>query len=116
MKTSDTKAVLLVGGLGTRLRTVVPSGPKPLAPVGDRPFLELLIQQLAGQGIRNLILCTGYLADQIEREFGDGKSLGVAIEYSKEPHALGTGGALKFAERFLQGVSDFLVMNGDSFL
>jgi NDP-sugar pyrophosphorylase family protein len=116
MKTSKTKAVLLVGGLGTRLRTVVPSAPKPLALVGSRPFLELLIQQLAGQGIRSLIMCTGYLADQIEGEFGDGSGLGVTIEYSKEPEPLGTGGAVKFAEGFLQGVPDFLVMNGDSFL
>ena len=116
MQTSDTKAVLLVGGLGTRLRTVVPSAPKPLAPVGNRPFLELLIRQLGSQGIRSLIMCTGYLADQIESEFGKGSDLGVTIEYSKEPNPLGTGGALKFAERFLQGVSDFLVMNGDSFL
>src|SRR5580658_492381 len=116
MKTSDTKAVLLVGGLGTRLRTVVPSAPKPLAPVGDRPFLELLIRQLGSQGIRSLVMCTGYLADQIESEFGDGSGLGVTIEYSKEPEALGTAGAVKFAERFLQEVPDFLVMNGDSFL
>ncbi len=61
-------------------------------------------------------MCTGYLADQIEGEFGDGSGLGVTIEYSKEPEALGTAGAVKFAERFLQGVPDFLVMNGDSFL
>ena len=116
MTTIDTKAVLLVGGLGTRLRTVVPSAPKPLAPVGDRPFLELLIRQLESQGIRKLVLCTGYLADQIEHEVGDGSDLGVTIEYSKEPQPLGTGGALKFAERFLEGSTDFLVMNGDSFL
>jgi NDP-sugar pyrophosphorylase family protein len=116
MKTSEIKAVLLVGGLGTRLRTVVPSAPKPLALVGNRPFLELLIQQLAGQGVRRLIMCTGYLADQIEEEFGDGRGLGVTVEYSKEPEPLGTGGAVKFAESFLQGVPDFLVMNGDSFL
>jgi D-glycero-alpha-D-manno-heptose 1-phosphate guanylyltransferase len=116
MKTSDTKAVLLVGGLGTRLRTVVPSAPKPLAPVGNRPFLELLIQQLSSQGIRSLIMCTGYLADQIEDEFGDGSGLGVTIEYSKESEPLGTAGAVKFAEGFLQGVPEFLVMNGDSFL
>jgi NDP-sugar pyrophosphorylase family protein len=116
MKTFDTKAVLLVGGLGTRLRTVVPSAPKPLAPVGNRPFLELLIRQLGSQGIRSLIMCTGYLADQIESEFGKGSALGVTIEYSKEPEALGTAGAVKFAEGFLQGAPDFLVMNGDSFL
>ena len=116
MKTSDTKAVLLVGGLGTRLRVVVPSAPKPLAPVGNRPFLELLIRQLGSQGIRTLIMCTGYLADQIEGEFGDGSGLGVTIEYSKEPEPLGTAGAVKFAERLLQGVPDFVVMNGDSFL
>jgi NDP-sugar pyrophosphorylase family protein len=116
MKTSDTKAVLLVGGLGTRLRTVVPSAPKPLAPVGNRPFLELLIRQLGSHGIRRLIMCTGYLADQIEEEFADGSGLGVTIEYSKEPEPLGTAGAVKFAQRFLHGAPDFLVMNGDSFL
>ena len=116
MKTSDTKAALLVGGLGTRLRTVIPSMPKPLAPVGNRPFLELLVRQLVGQGIRRLIMCTGYLAEQIEGEFGDGSDLGATIEYSREPHPLGTAGALKFAQGFLQGAPEFLVMNGDSFL
>ncbi len=69
-----TKAILLVGGLGTRLRTVVPSTPKPLALLGDRPFLELLIRQLSNQGIRRLVLCTGYLASEIERELGDGRA------------------------------------------
>jgi D-glycero-alpha-D-manno-heptose 1-phosphate guanylyltransferase len=113
---TGTKAVLLVGGLGTRLRTVVPAAPKALAQIGDRPFLELLIRQLSSQGIRNLILCTGFLADQIEAQFEDGSDLGVAIEYSKEPLPLGTAGALKLAEKFLQGVPDFLMMNGDSFL
>jgi D-glycero-alpha-D-manno-heptose 1-phosphate guanylyltransferase len=114
--TTGIKAVLLVGGLGTRLRTVVPAAPKALAPIGDRPFLELLIRQLSSQGIRNLILCTGYLADQIEAQFADGGDLGLAIEYSKELQPLGTAGALKLAGRFLQGLPDFLVMNGDSFL
>lgn len=113
---TDTKALLLVGGLGTRLRSLVSSAPKALAPMGDRPFLELLIRQLQEQGIRQLVMCTGYLADQIEAEFGDGRDVGVAIEYSKETQALGTAGAVKLAQPHLQSVSEFLVMNGDSFL
>lgn len=110
------KAVLLVGGLGTRLRSVVPSTPKPLASVGDRPFLELLVRQLRHQNIRCMVLCTGYLAHEIEDELGDGSTWDVTIEYSKELHPMGTAGAVKFAEPLLRGVSDFLVMNGDSFL
>lgn len=109
------KAVLLVGGLGTRLRSVVPNAPKPMAAVGDRPFLELLIRQLAAQGIRRLILCTGYRAEDIEAQLGDGRTYGVSIEYSPEPKPLGTAGAVKFAERRLTNVPEFLVMNGDSF-
>ena len=116
MKSSGTKALLLVGGLGTRLRGMIPLVPKPLAPVGERPFLDLLIRQLVGQGIKHLIMCTGYLAEQIECEFGDGRDVGASIEYSKEPQPLGTAGAIKFAQTLLQGVPEFLVMNGDSFL
>jgi D-glycero-alpha-D-manno-heptose 1-phosphate guanylyltransferase len=116
VKNSDTKAVVLVGGLGTRLREIVPSTPKPLARVGDRPFLELLIRQLAAQGIKDLIMCTGYLAEQIEAAFGNGRNWGVRIEYSKETQPLGTGGAVKLAEVYLQDARDFLVMNGDSYL
>jgi len=61
-------------------------------------------------------MCTGHLADQIEEEFGDGRKWRVAIEYSKESGPLGTAGAVKFAERFLSKSSEFLVLNGDSFL
>ena len=113
---TDTKAVLLVGGLGSRLRSIVPSAPKALAPIGDRPFLELLVRQLQGQGIRRLVMCCGYLADQIQAEFRDGRDLGITIEYSKETEPLGTAGAVKLAQRYLEGVPEFLVMNGDSFL
>jgi NDP-sugar pyrophosphorylase family protein len=113
---NDIKAILLVGGKGTRLRSVVPSTPKPLACVGQRPFLELLVRQLRYQEIRHLVMCTGHLAEQIENEFGDGHALDVKIEYSQEPYPLGTAGAVKLAERYLQGASAFLVMNGDSFL
>ena len=110
-----TKVLLLVGGLGTRLRSVLPSAPKALARIGGAPFVELLISQLRDQGFTELIMCTGYLADQIERKFGDGTELGVSIEYSRESQPLGTGGAVKLAEKLLQDNLDFVVMNGDSF-
>jgi NDP-sugar pyrophosphorylase family protein len=110
------KALLLVGGLGTRLRSVVPSQPKVLAPIGERPFLELLVCQLRSQGIRDFVMCTGYLADQIESSFGDGRRWDVLIEYSKEPIPLGTAGAVKLAEPYLRDLPEFLVLNGDSFL
>lgn len=115
-KPSETPALLLVGGLGTRLRSVVPSLPKPLASVGKKSFLELLIRQLKHQGIRRVILCTGYLADQVETEFGDGRALDLEISYSKELEPLGTAGAVKLAQSQLGSASEFLVMNGDSFL
>jgi NDP-sugar pyrophosphorylase family protein len=112
----DITAVLLVGGMGSRLRSVVPATPKPLASLGDRSFLELLVRQLRCQGIRRLLMCTGYLADQIENTFGDGRAWDVAIEYSREQQPLGTAGALKLAQTHLQKADEFLVMNGDSFL
>jgi NDP-sugar pyrophosphorylase family protein len=112
----NVKAVLLVGGLGTRLRSVVPSAPKVLASIGKRSFLQLLVSQLRSQGIRRLVMCTGYLAEQIESEFGDGQAWDVAIEYSREEQPLGTAGAVKLAAPHLKDDSEFLVMNGDSFL
>lgn len=112
----ETCAFLLVGGMGTRLRAAVPSTPKPLAPIGNTSFLQLLVRQLQSQGIRRLVMCTGYLAGRIEDEFGDGHEWGVAIDYSRETHPLGTAGAVKLAERLLSNVRNFLVLNGDSFL
>jgi len=109
-------AALLVGGFGTRLRSLVPNTPKPLATVGDKSFLELLVRQLRSQGIRRLVFCTGYLADQIEKHFGDGHKWDVSIEYSKELQPLGTAGAVKLAGSYLQDAPEFLVMNGDSFM
>ena len=109
-------AILLVGGLGTRLQSVLPSTAKPMARVGEAPFLELLVKQLRSQGIRRLIMCTGHLAEQVEAEFGDGHQLDVSIVYSKESQPLGTAGAVKFAEHHLGQAANFLVMNGDSFL
>jgi D-glycero-alpha-D-manno-heptose 1-phosphate guanylyltransferase len=114
--TLDITAVLLVGGMGTRLRSVVPLAPKPLASVGGQSFLELLVRQLRHQGIRRLVMCSGYLADQIENKFGDGSAWDLTIEYSREEQPLGTAGAVKLAQHHLAEASDFLVMNGDSFL
>jgi NDP-sugar pyrophosphorylase family protein len=116
LELQDTPAVLLVGGMGTRLQPVLPSTPKPLARVGNMPFLELLVLQLRSQGIHRVVMCTGHLADQIEDEFGDGQKWDVAIEYSVETRPLGTAGAVKLAGGHLERTSDFLVMNGDSFL
>jgi NDP-sugar pyrophosphorylase family protein len=110
------KTVLLVGGLGTRLRSAVPTLPKTLASVGDRPFLELLVRQLGSQELRELVMCTGYLAEQIQEVFQDGSDFGATIEYSKETVPLGTAGALKLAQRYVQNESEFLVINGDTFL
>ena len=109
-------AILLVGGKGTRLQAVLSSKPKPLARVGDIPFLELLVLQLRSQGFRRMIMSTGHLAAQIEEAFGDGSRWDAEIRYSREPEPLGTAGAVKFAEGLLGASSDFLVVNGDSFM
>ncbi len=113
---SDVPAALLVGGKGTRLSSVLPSTPKPLASIGDTSFLDLLVRQLHRQHVRRLVMCTGYRAGQIEEVFRDGGTHGVTIEYSKELVPMGTGGALKLAQPRLSQASEFLVMNGDSFL
>jgi len=110
------QAILLVGGKGTRLQTVVSSKPKPLASVGDVPFLELLVMQLRSQGIRRLIMSTCHLAEQIEESFGDGRRWEAEIQYAREREPLGTAGAVKFAASLLKEGSDFLVVNGDSFI
>lgn len=109
-------ALLLVGGKGTRLRSVVASAPKPMAAVGEQSFLELLVRQLRTQGVRRLVMCSGYLAEQIEAKFGDGSGWDVSIAYSRELQPMGTAGAVKLAREYLTGAQDFLVMNGDSFL
>jgi D-glycero-alpha-D-manno-heptose 1-phosphate guanylyltransferase len=113
--TLNVPAFLLVGGLGTRLRSLLSSTPKPLASVGNRLFLELLVRQLQSQGILRLVMCTGYLAEQVEKSFGDGRNWNLSIEYSKELRPLGTAGAVKLAAEHLGDSEDFLVMNGDSF-
>jgi D-glycero-alpha-D-manno-heptose 1-phosphate guanylyltransferase len=111
-----TPVLLLVGGMGTRLRSVLSDKPKPLAPIGGIAFLELLVMQLRANGFRNLVMCTGFEAGQIHEKFGDGLKWNLNISYSEENQPLGTGGAIKLAEPFLRQSPNFVVMNGDSFL
>jgi len=114
MKT-DMLAIILAGGLGTRLRKILNDQPKPMAPVAGRPFLEYLILQLRQRGLTDIVLCIGYLGEQVKRYFRDGSKWGVSISYSEEKKPLGTAGAVKLAEKLVQE-ENFLVMNGDSFL
>lgn len=103
---------MLAGGLGTRLKPRFGDLPKGLAPLGNRPFLERQIEWLVAHGIRHVVLCAGYGADQLVDTLGDGRSLGAAIAYSRESEPLGTGGALAHAAGLVQGPA--LVMNGDT--
>lgn len=108
------QALILAGGLGIRLGSMVTEVPKPLLLVGERPFLEYQILQLRRHNLTNIILCIGYLGQKIRQYFGDGDSWGVNINYSDEKEALGTGGAIKLAECLVKD-HDFLVLNGDSY-
>jgi D-glycero-alpha-D-manno-heptose 1-phosphate guanylyltransferase len=112
-------AVVLVGGLGTRLRAEVPNVPKCMSPVGGRPFLERVLGRLKSQGVERLILCIGYRGDLIRQHFGSGDRFGVSICYSDDgPRPRGTGGALALALRTIDGPLDehVLTMNGDTWV
>lgn len=107
-------AAVLAGGLGTRLRSVVPDRPKVLASVGGRPFLEYLLHQLSRCGVQDVVLCTGYLGEQIKDRFGWGYQ-SLRLQYSQETSPLGTGGALRRAMPLFKANTAVLVMNGDSY-
>lgn len=108
------KAIILAGGKGTRLQSVVSDVPKPMAPVGGKPFLEYLLLQLVKYNIKDIIISIGYKGHLISSYFGDGRKWGISITYSEETSSLGTGGATK---RAFQLVTEdvAIVMNGDSF-
>ena len=109
------QAVILAGGLGTRLRPITEKIPKCMAPVGDKPFLFYLLNLLKNRGIDDVVLCTGYLGAQVEDYLEDGREFGLGLHFSREKEKLlGTGGALKLAESLLK--PDFLVINGDTYL
>lgn len=109
----ETTAVILAGGLGTRLREVVADRPKVLAEVNGRPFLACLLDRLVDAGIRKVVLCTGYMAEQVSETFGISYR-GIELLFSKEDKPLGTGGALRQALPLITS-DPVLVMNGDSF-
>lgn len=104
--------MILAGGLGTRLRGVY-SGPKCLAPVAGRPFLDYVLRWLASQSVRNVVVCVGYKRSSVERYVGAGRQWGLRVAYSREERLLGTGGALKKAEKLISGYR-MLVINGDT--
>lgn len=112
--TGTDEAIVLAGGFGTRLRGVVDDVPKPLAVVAGRPFLAWLLDALAAQGMRRVVLATGYRGEQIETACGAGWQ-GMALDHSREPEPLGTGGAIALALSHVAGDTCF-VLNGDTWL
>ncbi len=108
-----TRAVVLAGGLGTRLRPYTAVIPKPLMPVGDRPILDIVMRQLRRHGVEHVTVATGHLAELIEAFFGDGSAYGLAVDYHREREALGTVGALALIDGLADLDAPFLVMNGD---
>ena len=110
-----TTAVVLAGGLGTRLRSAVADVPKPMAPVNGRPFLEYLLDHWIDRGITQFILSVGYMGHVVSNYFG-AEYRSIPIAYSHESVPLGTGGALIYALTFVNDNSPVLVINGDTFL
>ena len=107
------EAVILAGGLGTRLRDVVPSLPKPMAPIRGRPFLSYQLDYLAAQGIRRVVLSVGYCWEALRDHFGDHYHA-IQLDYAVEPEPLGTGGGMRLA--LAQATRDpVFVLNGDTF-
>lgn len=108
------QAVILAGGLGTRLLPLTQDIPKPMVQVRGVPYLEHQLRLLAEQNVRDVLLLTGYLGEQIESYFGDGSRLGLRIGYSREKAPAGTGGALREARHKLEPA--FAIIYGDSYL
>ena len=110
---NEMTAVVLAGGLGTRLRSVVADRPKVLAEIRGKPFLAYLLEQIAGTGMRHVVLCVGYASEQIQPAFGN-TFAGMELTYSPESTRLDTAGALRLALPQFRSDS-VLAMNGDSY-
>ena len=111
---AEMEAVVLAGGLGTRLRTAVPDVPKPMASVNGRPFLEYLLEYWIAQGVKRFILSTGYRHEALAAHFSAAFH-GAAIRQVVEERQLGTGGGLLLARAAVEARGPFLVLNGDTF-
>ena len=105
------KVVLMVGGLGTRLRPLTNETPKPLLKIIDKPILEVILEGFIKHGFNDFIFSVNYKAKMIEKYFGDGKRFGVNIQYVHDQERMGTAGSLSFIKKQL--TEDFIVMNGD---
>jgi len=106
------QALILAGGLGTRLGDITKETPKPILPVAGTPFLKFLLWNLKRNGIHHVTLSTGYLADRVMDTLGDGSDIGMELDYCEETEPLGTGGATKLASSRL--ADTFFVLNGDT--
>ncbi len=108
------EAIILAGGKGTRLKSMVSDRPKPLADINGQPFLSILMSFLICQGCQHFILATGHQREMIRSQYAD-EYLGIPISYSEETAPLGTGGAFMNARQKLKKDGPFLVLNGDTF-
>ena len=113
MDIAEIDIAILAGGLGTRLRSVLPQTPKILAPVAGKPFLEYLLAWLCRQGARRVLLCLGFGADQVRSFLQERSFSPLEINIAIEPEPLGTGGALAYARPHLRS-DPVMVMNGDT--
>lgn len=107
------EAIVLAGGLGTRLRSVINDVPKPMAPIGDKPFLDYLFLYLEQNNIEKVVLAVGYKNEIIKERYKE-RYRGIEIKYSVEEEQLGTGGAIKQALELVDGKEVFII-NGDTF-
>jgi len=110
-KEKTNKVVLMVGGLGTRLRPLTEDTPKPMLKVGDKPILQTIVEKFAEYGYTNIVMCVNYKSHVIQDYFGDGSKFGVSIEYILEEQRMGTAGALSLLKE--KPTEPFFVMNGD---
>jgi len=110
-KEKTNKVILMVGGLGTRLRPLTENTPKPMLKVGNKPILQTIVEKFAEYGYVNIVMCVNYKSHIIQDYFGDGREFGVNIEYILEEQRMGTAGALSLLKE--KPTESFFVMNGD---